>query len=660
MATIGELLVKLGLDPATYTKGLSTAESKTKTSMGNAGKSFDDAGTHVSKFGSIMSGMAVGAGIALTNLATDGIGKIVGVLGDSEKAYQNAAVSTAQFNTALKNNIPGINDQKQALGDTSDAMQSVMEDNLKYGFSMDDQRSTMALLVGVTKDGDQALADSAEAMDLARLKGIDLASATSIVMKAQEGNTGALKKLGIIVAPVTTAMDKLTATNKKATDAQKAVAKAADLQATETASLAAIQKMAGGQAEAYANTSAGKLAAAHAKVTEAEVKLGAITDQIVQAVMPGLADAFENIMDAVGPVLQQLGQDMPGVISTVNAAIGTLSDALSPIVKVFAADIPGAINTVKAAISSLLPSFGSGSGAASGLGKDMTALQKTFSVVFADIQSIVKGALGILENVWKTFGGDIMAVVKVYMQYYQDTIQNVLQYVQGIFDIFAGLFSGDWSKVWKGVQEVFGAIWNQIGSLLKAALDLIPIMLDAAGKIIGGIWSNIWHGLETAVGVVWGGIAAVIKGYIGLINAEFNVLVGFVTGLPGAIGKAAVGMFDGIWNAFKGAINMIIKGWNSLEFKFGGFDLGPLGKVASFDMKVPKIPTLHGGGIVPGTPGTDVLALLQAGERVTSARDVAQGAGGNTFYITNPVPEPPSVSMAHANLMLAYSGRSGN
>ena len=660
MSTIGELLVKLGLDPATYTKGLSTAESKTKTSMGNAGKSFDDAGTHVSKFGSIMSGMAVGAGIALTNLATDGIGKIVGVLGDSEKAYQDAAVSTAQFNTALKNNIPGINDQKQALGDTSDAMQSVMEDNLKYGFSMNDQRSTMALLVGVTKDGDQALSDSAEAMDLARLKGIDLASATNIVMKAQEGNTGALKKLGIIVAPVTTAMDKLTATNKKATDAQKAAAKAADLQATETASLAAIQKMAGGQAEAYANTSAGKLAAAHAKVTEAEVKLGAITDQIVQTVMPGLADAFENIMDAVGPVLQQLGQDMPGVISTVNAAIGTLSNALSPIVKVFAADIPGAINTVKAAISGLLPSFGSGSGAATGLGKDVSALSATFTNAFADIQTIVQGALGILENAWQTFGGDIMAAVKVYMQYVQDTIQNVLQVVQGIFDIFAGLFSGDWSKVWKGVQEVFGGIWNQIGSMLKAALDLIPIMLDAAGKVIGGIWGNIWHGLETAVGVVWDGIAAVIKGYIGLINAEFNVLVGFVTGLPGAIGKAAAGMFDGIWDAFKGAINMIIKGWNSLEFKFGGFDLGPLGKVASFDMKVPKIPTLHSGGIVPGTPGTDVLALLQAGERVTSARDVAQGAGGNTFYITNPVPEPPSVSMAHANLMLAYSGRSGN
>ena len=53
--------------------------------------------------------------------------------------------------------------------------------------------------------------------------------------------------------------------------------------------------------------------------------------------------------------------------------------------------------------------------------------------------------------------------------------------------------------------------------------------------------------------------------------------------------------------------------------------------------------------------------MLQAGERVTSVRDVARGGGaGNTFYITNPVPEPPSVSMAHANLMRAYSGQSGN
>ncbi|MGD0862513.1 MAG: hypothetical protein ABSA21_07095 [Candidatus Limnocylindrales bacterium] len=278
--TIGELLVKLGLEGSGYSKGLSEAESKTRSSTGKMGKSFDEASGHVSKFGGIMSGIAVGAGIAAFNAIEGAAGKLIGVLEDSEKAYQDAQVSTAQLGTALKNNVP-------AAQDNIDAINAQISANLKYGFSADDQRSSMALLVGVTHNVSQAQKDQAEAMDLARLKGIDLGSATTIVMKAQEGNTGALKKLGIVVAPVTTAMDKLTASHKHATPEQIKAAKAADLQATATAALGVIQQAAGGQAKAYADTSAGKLAAAHAKVTEAMVKLGAITDKIVQAVLPG-------------------------------------------------------------------------------------------------------------------------------------------------------------------------------------------------------------------------------------------------------------------------------------------------------------------------------------------------------------------------------------
>jgi hypothetical protein len=75
-------------------------------------------------------------------------------------------------------------------------------------------------------------------------------------------------------------------------------------------------------------------------------------------------------------------------------------------------------------------------------------------------------------------------------------------------------------------------------------------------------------------------------------------------------------MFDGIWQAFRGAINSIIRGWNSLTFSMPSIDLGPLGKVGGFTIGTPNIPYLHSGGIVPGAPGSDVLAVLQAGERV--------------------------------------------
>ena len=656
--TIGELLIRLGIDSTGATKGLSETESKVKGSMGNVGKHFDEAGTHVSKFGGIMSGIGMGIGMGVFNLAADGIGKVVGVLGDAEKAYQDAAVSQAQLNTSIDNNITATGDQTITTQATADALDKTMQANLRLGFSMDEQRASMALLLGVTHDTYEAQKLQTAAMDLARLKGVDLATATGVLMKAAEGNTKGLKAYGITVVPVTAAVDALKASTKKYTAEQMAAANAADKAATVTAMLGDVTALSKGQADAFAETSAGKLAAGHAKVTEAMVKLGSIMDKITQVALPALADAFSGVMDAVGPVLDQLGQDMPAIIATVETAIQGLEDALSPITTALGQELPGAIATVRAAIDSIIPSFGGGGagGAATGLSKDIEHLRTTFSGVFADIQSIVSDALNILKNGWQTFGGDITKYLQIVIAMWEGIFNGVMTSIQGIFDVFAALFKGDWQGVWKGIQEIFAGFVAVIGSMFKGLMDVIPVLLDAGGKIVGGIWSNILHGLETAAQAIGNAIMAAFHQYIVKpIQDGFNSLVGFVTGIPGQITKAATGMFDGIWGAFKAAINQIIRGWNSLEFKFGGIDMGPLGKMAAFDLRVPQIPYLHSGGIVPGVPGSDVLAMLQAGERVTP-RGQAQQTGTTNVTINNPTPEPASTSLQDSLLRLVATG----
>jgi hypothetical protein len=102
-------------------------------------------------------------------------------------------------------------------------------------------------------------------------------------------------------------------------------------------------------------------------------------------------------------------------------------------------------------------------------------------------------------------------------------------------------------------------------------------------------------------------------------------------------------MWDGIWNAFRGVINTLIRGWNSLKFTVPSIDLGPLGKIGGFTIGTPDIPYLHQGGVVPGPPGADVLAVLQAGERVVPRGAAAASAPTIVVNITGGLVDGPTI-----------------
>lgn len=92
-------------------------------------------------------------------------------------------------------------------------------------------------------------------------------------------------------------------------------------------------------------------------------------------------------------------------------------------------------------------------------------------------------------------------------------------------------------------------------------------------------------------------------------------------------GTALGGVFDSLWSGFKTNINRIIDAWNRLEFRIGG------GKVFGMDIPsvtlgTPNIPKFHTGGVMPGAPGSEGLALLQAGETVIPA-----GQGGSVNLV---------------------------
>jgi len=162
-------------------------------------------------------------------------------------------------------------------------------------------------------------------------------------------------------------------------------------------------------------------------------------------------------------------------------------------------------------------------------------------------------------------------------------VQAMIDIAGGLITFVKGVFTGDWDAAWTGIKDTFSGVWDYI----TAPLEAFPEMLGNMG---------------------------------------------------GLIAAAAVGMWDGIKNSFRGAINFIIDGWNGLEFKIPGFDPpGPGPKFGGFTLGLPHIDRFHSGGVfTSSTVAGEGLAILQHGERVTPAPAFGQISQGNDapIYIT--------------------------
>lgn len=98
----------------------------------------------------------------------------------------------------------------------------------------------------------------------------------------------------------------------------------------------------------------------------------------------------------------------------------------------------------------------------------------------------------------------------------------------------------------------------------------------------------------------------------GVVGAIDSVTAA-VTGMPGRIAAAATGMWDGLKNSFKSAMNWIIGKWNNLSLTVsGGTFLGQ--KIDAFTFTTPDIPMLAGGGLVRATPGGRMVGVAEAGQ----------------------------------------------
>lgn len=169
-----------------------------------------------------------------------------------------------------------------------------------------------------------------------------------------------------------------------------------------------------------------------------------------------------------------------------------------------------------------------------------------FRAAFDIIWSIVGPAIEQMREFWARFGDDILAVAGYVWDQIVVVIDTVLGVIHGIMEVFAGIFTGDWSRAWEGVKKIFSSVWDGIQNLMRNAVDLLRTQFaDRIARLI--VWARGIPGrLVAAIARFVGDAAKWARDSVASARQWFEDRIGAMVAwyreVPGRIIKALAGL----------------------------------------------------------------------------------------------------------------------
>ncbi len=263
-----------------------------------------------------------------------------------------------------------------------------------------------------------------------------------------------------------------------------------------------------------------------------------------------LANGFSKLKVAVQGgtgLFGKLGAALGGIsapVVAVVAVIGTLVAAFLHLWNTnegFREAIIGTWNTIKETVSTFCQ----------GIVDRLNALGFEFSNITEVLGAIWNGFCSLLAPV---FEGAFQAIAVV--------LSTVLNVITGILDVFIGLFTGNWSQMWTGIQTIFSGVWEGIKGILSAAVGIIQGIVDVFLGWFGTSWSEVWTNIKIFFEGIWNGIVAFFSGIWETITNVVQTGILLIGSILSAAFDIITLPFQFIWENCK---EILISVWNAIR-----------------------------------------------------------------------------------------------
>lgn len=524
------------------------------------------------------SGMELGAA---SDMVTDYLSAFAMEAGDA--AYFADLLSYAQSHSnttaeALGESYKNCAANLNAAGQDVETVTSLLEGMANQGYKGSEAGTAMAAIM---RDITNGMKDGA----------IKIGETSVAVMDAQ-GNFRDLTDILTEVEAATNGMG----------DAERAVALSSTFTADSTKGLNLILnegmdniagyeeelRGASGSAEEMANIMNDNLSGDVAAMNSAFEELGL---KIYDALESKLRAGVQFITNGVIPAIEWLGGHIPEVtiaVSGLGAVIaamnwGTISSKIA-MVKGALVKLAAALGGVSLPAIAIIAVITAVALAFTNLWKNNEEFRNKITAIWDGIkakfdefgQGIVDrlNALGfefediteVMKAVWDGFCEVLAPIFEGVFQQISNILNEALDILTGLFDIFAGIFTGDWDMVWQGVQEVFGAVWDFVVATFENWISTFTSLADTVLGWFGTDWETVWTNVKTFFSDTWNAISSFFSGILTGIKTFFtdtwNAVVSFFSGILSGIYSSVTGTmteihdtFTNIWDSITGFLS---------------------------------------------------------------------------------------------------------
>ena len=372
-------------------------------------------------------------------------------------------------------------------------------------------------------------------------------------------------------------------------------------------------------------------------------------------------DAFKAAIDGFLGFLASALETVKGVVDETMASLGEIYDAhvkpmfdalasgLSSIVSVLLTTYQGYIQPILDELAGKLSSF-AGQYLQPLIDKGLELIGKVADAVtllwvnilqpFIEwfISTIIPAITPVLQGVIDSFLllGEVISGV----------FSGIITWLTGIIDFLVGVFTGEWSLAWTGIQEILSGIWELIKAIITGALSLIQNAITLAWTQISVTTTTIWNTIKALINTVWTWLKSlatqVFTSIKNAVSQAWTAIQTTTTEIWNGIGEALTllwetikttagetftgikdtiveawnalkdrtgEIWDGIWNSIKGAINNIISGVEDMVNRVVSGINTMIDGINSLISSIPGVP----GGAIPNLGTVSLPRLAQGG-----------------------------------------------